>query len=102
MLDRVSREEQKQKLGVFYQPRPEVQEKLIWVQKLDMVLSAITTTWNKTIAIAGNANIDYNKPSTALETYKEVLDTYKLKKHVKNPTCQDVKTIDHIVSNLSS
>ena len=29
MLDRVSREEQKQKLGVFYQPRPEVQEKLI-------------------------------------------------------------------------
>ena len=67
-----------------------------------MVLSAITTTWNKTIVIAGNANIDYNKPSTTLETYKEVLDTYNLKQHVKKPTRQDVKTIDHIVSNLET
>ena len=67
-----------------------------------MVLSAITTTWNKTIVIAGNANIDYNKPSTTLETYKEVLDTYNLKQHVKKPTRQGVKTIDHIVSNLET
>ena len=89
-------------VGVFYQPRPEDKEKLIWIQKLDTILSAITTTWNKTIVIAGDTNIDYNKPSTVLETYKEVLDTYNLKQHVKKPTRQGVKTIDHIVSNLET
>ena len=89
-------------IGVFYQPRPEDKEKLIWIQKLDTILSAITTTWNKTIVIAGDTNIDYNKPSTVLETYKEVLDTYNLKQHVKKPTRQGVKTIDHIVSNLET
>ena len=52
--------------------------------------------------IAGDTNIDYNKPSTVLETYKEVLDTYNLKQHVKKPTRQGVKTIDHIVSNLET
>ena len=39
-------------VGVFYQPRPEDKKKLIWIQKLDTILSAITTTWNKTIVIA--------------------------------------------------
>ena len=73
----------KKQKGVFYQPRPEDQEKLIWIQKLDTILSAITTTWNKAIVIAGDTNIDYNKPSTVLETYKEVLDTYNLKELVK-------------------
>ena len=36
---------------VFYQPLLEEKEKLIWIQKLDTILSAITTTWNKTIVI---------------------------------------------------
>ena len=35
-----------------------------------------------------------------LEPYKEILDTYNLKQHIKKPTRQGVKTIDQIVSNL--
>ena len=89
-------------VGVFYKSCPEDKEKRIWIQKLDTILSAITTTWNKTIVIPGDTNIDYNKPSTVLERYKEVLDTYNLKQHVKKAICQDVKTIDHIVSNLET
>ena len=42
-------------VGIFYQPCPEDKEKLIWIQKLDTILSAITT-WNKIIAIAGDTN----------------------------------------------
>ena len=101
-IDRVSREEQKQKLPCrcFLPTSPEDKEKLIWIQKLDTILSAITKTWNKTIVIAGDSNIGYNKP-TALETYKEVIDTYNLK-HVKKPARQGVKTVDHIVSNLET
>ena len=87
---------------VFYQPRPKDKEKLMWIQKLDTILSAITTVWYKTIVIAGDTNIVYNKPSTVLETYKDVLDTCNLKQHVKKPTLQGVKTTDHIVSNLET
>ena len=64
-------------VGVFYQPRSEDKEILIWSQKLGTIPSAITATWNKTIVIDGDTKIDYNKPSTVL----------------------GVKTIDHIVSN---
>ena len=52
--------------------------------KIDTIFSAITTTWNKTIVVAGDTNIDYKKPSTVLETYKEVLGTCTLKQHVKS------------------
>ena len=55
-------------VGVFYQPHPEDKERLIQIQKLDTILSAVTTTQNKTIVIAGDTNIDYIKPSIELET----------------------------------
>ena len=45
-------------VAVFHQPRPEDKEKLIWIQTLDTILSARTTTSNKTIVIAGDTNID--------------------------------------------
>ena len=70
--------------------------------KLDTILSAITAIWDKTIVIAGDTNIDYNKSSAVLETYKEELDTYNLKHYVKKPIRQGVKTIDHIISNLKT
>ena len=53
-------------------------------QAIYLMLSAITTTWSKTIVIAGDTNIDYNKPSTVLETNKEVLDTYNLTRKKAN------------------
>ena len=37
-----------------------------------------------------------------LKHNKEVLDTYNLKQHLKKPTRQGVKAIDHIVSNLET
>ena len=89
-------------VGVCHQPRPEDKEKLIWIQTLDTILSARTTTSNKTIAIGGDINIDYNKPSAVPETYTEVLDKCNLKQHVKNPTRRGVKTVDHIVSSLET
>ena len=43
-----------------------------------------------------------NKPSTVLETWKEVLDTYNLKQEVKKPTRQSVKTIENSKLKKSS
>ena len=84
-VGRVSREEQKQQLSCrcFLSTSPWRQKKLMRIQKVDTILSAITTTWNKTIAVVGDTNIGYNKPSAVLQLYKEVIDTYNLKQHVK-------------------
>ena len=37
-------------------------------QAIYLMLSAITTTWSKTIVIARDTNIDYNNPPTVIET----------------------------------
>ena len=62
-----------------------------------MLLSAVNSTWNKTIIITGDTNIDYLKPSVALKRYKEVIETYNLKQHVTIPTRKGTKIIDHII-----
>ena len=75
-------------------------EKLIWIVKLDPLLSIVNSTWNKTITITGDTNVDQLKPSVALKGYKEVIETYNLKQYVTIPTRKRTKIIDHIMTNL--
>ena len=56
-----------------------MKRKNIWIEKLDILLSIVNSTWNKTIIITGDTNISYLKPSVALKRYKEVIETYNLK-----------------------
>ena len=85
-------------VAALYQPSSDEKEKLIWIEKIDMLLSVVNSTWNKTIT--GDRNIDYLKPSVALKRYKEVIETYKFKQHITIPTCKGTKIIDHIITNL--
>ena len=84
----------------LYQPSSNEKEKLIWIEKLDTLLSIINSTWNKTIIITGDTNIDYLKTSVALKRYKEVIETYNLKQRITIPTHKGTKIIDHIITNL--
>ena len=62
-------------VAALYQPSADEKEKLVWIGKLDTLLSIVNSIWNKTILITGNSNIDYLKPSIALKRYKEVIET---------------------------
>ena len=84
-------------VAALYQPSSDEKQKFIWIEKLDMLLSIINSTWNKTIIMTGDTNIDYLKPSVALKRYKEVIETYNLKQHVTIPTRKVTKIIDHII-----
>ena len=84
----------------LYQPSSNEKEKLIWIEKLDTLLSIVNSTWNKTIIITGDTNIDYLKTSVALKRYKEVIETYNLKQRITIPTRKGTKIIDHIITNL--
>ena len=59
-------------VAALYQPSSDEKEKLIWIEreKLDSLLSIAKSTWNKTIIIIGDTNIDYLKPSVAFKRYK--------------------------------
>ena len=80
-------------VGVFYQPRPEDKEKLEYIQKLDTILSIVTTTLSKTVIITGHTRIDYNKLSTVLESYNiaeffalkcfEMDELYNIRENIK-------------------
>ena len=54
-------------VAALHQPSSDEKEKLIWIEKLDTVLSIVKSSWNKTIIITGDTNIDYLKPSVALK-----------------------------------
>ena len=75
-------------------------EKFIWIKKLDAILSIVNRTWNKTIMITADTNIDYLKPLVALKRYKEVIKTYNLKQHITIALCKGTKIIDPIITNL--
>ena len=67
------------------------------MEKLDTLLFILNSTWNKTIIITGDTNIDYLKPSVALKRYMEVIETYNLKQHITIPTRKGTKITDHII-----
>ena len=87
-------------VAALYQPSSSEKEKLIWIEKLDTLLSIVNSTWNKTITITGDTNIDYLKPSAALKRYEEVIETYNLKQHIDITTRKGAKIIDDIITNL--
>ena len=55
-------------VAVLYQPDSVEKEKLIWIEKLDPVLSIINCIY-RTIIITDDTNIDYLKPSVALNLH---------------------------------
>ena len=65
-------------VAALYQPSWDEKEKLIWIKKLDTLLSIVSSTWNKTIIITGDTTTDYLKSSAAFKRYKEVIETYNL------------------------
>ena len=87
-------------VAALYQPSSDENGKLIWIEKLNTLLSIVNSTWNKTIIITGDTNIDYLKPSVALKRYKEIIEIHNLNQHITIPTRKGTKIIDHIITNL--
>ena len=73
-------------IGVFYQPSSENNKKLEWLEKLDSVLSIVKSTWNGTVRITGDSNIDLLASTEIQKRYIEVLETYDLNNHISKAT----------------
>ena len=90
-------------IGTFYQPSSQEEDKRIWLEKFDKLLSNIQTVWFGPIVIAGDFNINLHSahPSKATNMYLEILETYGLKQHTSKATRGNA-LIDHIISNVST
>ena len=73
-------------IGVFYQASSENNKKLEWLEKLDSVLSIVKSTWNGTVRITGDSNIDLLASTEIQKRYIEVLETYDLNNHISKAT----------------
>ena len=85
--------------GVVYQPSSENAKKIEWIEKIDSVLSSIKSTWDSTIILTGDTNIDLLSSSMTRDMYERMLHTYQLSCHITKPT-RNKKLIDHISSNI--
>ena len=66
---------------------------------MDAVLSSIKSTWDSSIILTGDTNIDLLSSSAALDMYEQMLDTYQLSCHVTKPTRKGNKLIYHDLSS---
>lgn len=89
-------------VGVCYQPSSAPADKEIWIDKMDLLLSHITTSWKGAIIITGDTNINtYNNKSLVTTRYIQTLNNHGFQQHINQPTRNGDKTIDHIASNVN-
>ena len=50
-------------LGIVFQPSPQIDEKMEWLDKIETMLLMIAPTFTGTIILAGDTNINVNEPS---------------------------------------
>ena len=87
-------------IGIVYQPSSENAKKIEWIEKNDVILSSIKSTWDSTIILAGDTNIDLLSSSTTRDMCEQMLHMYQLSCHITKSTRKGKKLIDLISSNI--
>ena len=89
-------------LGVLYQDNFDSTSKTIWLQKLDTVIGQLSSSWDGTIMICGDMNINtLDSTNPILNLYEAILNSYNLTRHINEPT-RGNKVLDNIISNSPS
>ena len=86
-------------IGNFYQPSSRLQDKLIFLEKFETLLSQVTVLHEGPIIVTGDFNIDLAKKSLEAERYLDILDAFNLRQHGTQPTRKSKSLIDHIISS---
>ena len=89
-------------LGVLYQDNSDSTSKTIWLQKLDTIIGQLSSSWDGTIMICGDMNINtLDSTNPILNLYEATLNSYNLTRHISEPT-RGNEVLDHIISNSPS
>jgi exonuclease III len=89
-------------IGTLYQPSSNSNEKTLWLEKFDNLLSQVVPQHEGPIIITGDFNINLKKSTNVANAYVEILETYNLIQQVPKPTRHGTALIDHIITNQMS
>ena len=85
---------------VIYQPIFTSQEKELWLERVDNVLSKVSYLWSGPVIFVGDMNIDMTKADENISNkYVELMQCYDLHQHVTQPS-KGKALIDHIWTNI--
>ena len=74
---------------------------LIWLERVDNVLSKVSYLWSGPVIFVGDMNIDMTKADENISNkYVEIMQCYDLHQHVTQPTRKGKALIDHIWTNI--
>ena len=85
----------------LYQPKFTDEEKLSWIDRLNLILEAGLQNWNGNVVITGDTNINLINSSHVKNIYMDTLQSYDLLQHVEKPTRKGKSLIDHIITHSS-
>ena len=71
-------------LGIVYQPSTQIEEKMKWLNKINIMLSLITLTFAGAFLLAGNTNLNVNKPPRFQKQYQEILENFNHAQHMNS------------------
>ena len=73
-------------ISIVYQTSPANAKEIKWIEKVDLMLSSTKSTWESSIILAGDMNINLTSvPQLLSNTYEQMFDTYKFSCHVTKP-----------------
>ena len=72
-------------IGIVYQNSPVNAKEIKWIEKIDLVLSSTKSTWESSIILARDMNINLTSCSTTSNSYEQMFNTYKFSCHVTKP-----------------
>ena len=73
---------------------------MIWLNKIETILSIITSTFAGTIIWTGDTNINIKVDSDIQKRYTELFNNFTLVRHIQLPTKKVTKIKDHIIPNI--
>ena len=59
-------------LGTLFQPSSDPKEMLLWIKKLEAILTIIIALFDRTIILTSDTNIDTKKNTVNLDFYQHV------------------------------
>ena len=69
-------------IGTLYPHSSDPREKLLWIEKLKTILGTITPSFDGTIILTGDRNIDTKKNTEVNQRYLQTLSSFDLYRHI--------------------
>ena len=73
-----------------------------WLDKIETMLSIITSKITGTTVLTGDTSINVNEPSRPKKRYQEILENFNLDQHINLPTRKEVRSLTILLQTFQT